>query len=729
MTDAWAGDGQGGARGAGRALDALTRTLAAEGDRLFLWGPVLFAVGIAIYFALEREPSPLVPAAALVGALAVFLLVRPWPLVGLAAAGLLCAGLGFVDICLRTWRVAAPLIAADTGVVTIRGWMERVETRAPRGYRVTIRVRSVEGRRVHAVPYRVRIRSAFAVRPPPPATPVEVRAVLQPLPEPVQPHGFDFARSAWFARIGAIGFAIAPPLADPAGPKPPLDLRLLAAIDVLRTAIAERIAAVLDGVPRALATALITGERGEIPDEVLAALRNSGLAHVLAISGLHMALMAGTLYWLARALLAALPPLALAYPIKKWAACVALAGGAFYLALSGASVATQRAFIMMAIVFIAVLLERPALTLRNVAIAAWIVLALLPESLFEVSFQMSFAAVVALVAVYEVTARQAEPWTARTLWGRLGFRCVAYLLGIALTTLVASLAIAPYSAYHFHTLAQYGLIANMLAMPLVGLVVMPSALAALLAMPFGLETWPLRAMGFGLEWLVGVARTVANWEGAVLHLPAMSAPALALITLGGLWLCLWRTRWRLAGPALAALGLFAAPSGSRPDVLIARDGELIALRDEGGRLVTARPRANYSLRQWLLADGDERAPRQAADSAAFACDDLACLATVKGKRIAVIRHPAALAEECARVDIIIVPFPFSGPCTRARVVIDRIDVWAEGAHALFLDGQSIKVETVAGTRGERPWVLARRRREATPVGAAVAEESESDGDQ
>ena len=711
--------------GLGGPWEALARTLAAESDRLFLWGPVLFGAGIAVYFGLAREPEWLTAAAAVVGLATVFYLARAWPVPGLIAAGLLCAGLGFADAKLRTLRVSGPVIVRDTGVVTVKGWIERVEPRGEHRKRLTVRVASIEHMASSRTPYRVRVTTAFQATPPT-GTPVVLRAVLRPVPEPVQPHGFDFARSAWFLRLGGVGFAIAAAQVDGEAAPAPLDLRLKARVDKLRAAINARIAAVLPGVPGALAMALITGERGAIPDSVVADLRNSGLAHILAISGLHMALMAGSLYWLVRAILAAFPAVALRHPIKKWAACAALFGAAFYLVLSGAAVATQRAAIMMSIIFIAILMERPALTLRNVAVAAWIILSLFPESLFDVSFQMSFAAVVALVAVYEATARRSQAWRPRALWAHVLSRGVQYMLGIALTTLVASLAIAPYSAYHFHTLAQYGLIGNMLAMPLVGLVIMPSALAALLLMPVGLEAWPLLLMAAGIEKLVAVAAMVAHWDGAVIRVAAMPVVSLALLTIGGLWLCLWRTRWRVAGLAVAALGLAAAPGMERPDILIDRDGTLHAVRDGTGALATVERRGNYSLEQWLQADGDGRAPAEAAVDGVFACDELACLAKVRGKTVAFIRHAAALKEECARADIVVVPVPFDGPCPKARVIVDRIDVWSDGAHALYLDGQSIRRETVAGTRGARPWVQVRRRRDEAPAGTALAEEGEAD---
>jgi len=435
-------------------------------------------------------------------------------------------------------------------------------------------------------------------------------------------------------------------------------------------------------------------------------MRDSGLAHVLSISGLHMVIMAGTVFWLLRALLASVPALALRFPIKKWAAAGALATATFYLALSGAAVPTVRSWIMMSIVLVAVMLDRPALTMRNVALAALAILIVAPESLFNPSFEMSFAAVIALVALYEwLSERERDGlsdvspvWrTLRKGWG--------LFIGAALTTLVASTAIAPFAVYHFHRMTHYGLVANLIAAPLVSLLIMPMALLSLIAMPFGLEAWPLRAMGFGIELMVGAGQWVAAWPGAVTVLPSISGPALVLMMLGGLWLCLWRTRTRALGLVIAALGLALAPGGQRPDVLIERNGETAALRSETGNLVfPPATAASYSVDNWLLADGDDRDAAAAGADGAFRCDPLGCIGTVKGKRVALIRHPGALEEDCRLADIVIAPFTIGKKCRAARVIVDRRMLKAEGAHALYVEGLSIRAVSVAAARGRRPWV-------------------------
>lgn len=709
---------------------AVVRAFAAEADRYFLWIPVCLGAGIGIYFGLEREPPAILAASLVVAALGLVILARPRPLAGALAWGLLLVALGFADAKLRTVLVDAPAIERATGVAAVEGWIERVEPRQPRGHRVTLRVQRIAGRPDGKTPHRIRVTTLKATAIPSAGTAVTVRAVLRPVPEPVQPGGFDFARRAWFARLGAVGFAVSDFEPSPSTEAAPWGLTFWTWINGVRAAVAQRIRAVLPGEAGAIAVALITGERGGISQPTLAAMRHSGLAHVLAISGLHMAMIAGTLFWLARAAMAAVPALALRYPIKKWAAVAAMLGGLLYLGLSGAGIATQRAFLMITVFFLAVLLDRPALTLRNVALAATALLLVFPESLLDVSFQMSFAAVTALVAVYEVLTRRApaprpDGLAARALTG--AFR---YLGGIALTTVVASLAVAPFAAFHFHKLAQFSLLANLAAMPLFGLLVMPAALAVLLALPLGLEALPLRVMAWGLDRLIDVAETVSAWDGAVLHVAAMPTASLVLLTLGGLWLMLWRGRWRSAGLVFAATGLAIAAEPSRPDMLIDRDGKAFAVRTEqGGLEKLATKGSRYSLEKWWLADGQgEAADAAPAAQSTGRCDALACIARVRGKTVAIVKHPAALDEECRMADVVVSQIPVRGRCPKARVVVDRFDLSAEGAHALYFDGQSIRTETVATWRGDRPWVRKRQRRKPSPPGRAVAgEPSDPDG--
>jgi len=684
-------------------IGALTRNLDAEQERWFLWLPVMFGAGIALYFLLPVEPWTLLAILPAAAALALRLGLARGTLAGLASAALLAATLGFTAAKLRTEAVRAPVLERQIGPVDVTGFVELIEPRSPKGQRLTIRVATLEKVAPPDRPQRVRIRTPSETAKLQPGDAVRIKATLSPPPGPSLPGDYDFARAAWFQGLGAVGFATAAPERVTDLDEPPLSLRLIAGIARVRQAIGRRILAALPGQTGAIANALITGERGGISEATNQAFRDSGLFHILSISGLHMVIMAGAVFFTIRLALAAVPAIALSYPIKKWAAIGAMAGALGYLLISGAAFATVRSYIMISIMFLAVLLDRPAVALRNVALAALAILLVWPESLFDPGFQMSFAAVVALVSAYEwLRTREREP---ALPGGRPAIRhALLFLGGIVTSTLVAGLAVAPFGIYHFHNTQQFAILANLLAIPICNIVVMPAALAALVAMPLGLEAAPLALMGWGIEAMVWCAQAVAALPGAVGRVPAIPTHAFVAMVAGGLWWALWRTRWRLLGLAAIAAGVMLAPTGTRPDVLIGRGAALVAVRGGDGRLsVLAGRGATFEIARWLEHDGDGRTPAEAAKAQAFRCDQQGCTARVQGLLLAVTRSPAALRDDCATAAILVLAFARPPGCRPPGALIDAEDVRRNGAHALHVRDGRVRIETVADARGDRPW--------------------------
>ncbi len=683
-------------------LAPLLRRLEAEQERWFFWVPVLLGLGIGLYFALAFEPHVLTALAPFGAALALRIAVPRSTSLLLATNVLLAVTLGFALAKVRVESVRAPVIAKEMRSVTVEGFVELIEPRAERGERLTLRVTALGDLKEDLRPVRVRVTTSKPAPGVEAGDHVRIRATLMPPSGPALPGGYDFAQQAWFDGLGAVGYGRSAPVATPTAGAAPWELQLRARVERLRRAIGLRITATLPGETGAIANALITGERGGIPEDTTAAFRDSGLLHVLSISGLHMAIMAGSVFYLVRLLLAALPSVALRSPIKKWAGCAALFGAFGYLLISGSSFATVRSTIMISIMFLAVLLDRPALALRNVVLAAILILVVFPESLLDVGFQMSFAAVVALVAVYEAFGKHLG-WSLfpEDPWAKLVF----FFVGIVLSTLVASAAVAPFAAYHFHKSQQYAVLANLIAMPICNLIVMPAALATLILMPLGIEAAPLWAMGAGIEAMLWTARRVASLPGAVLHIPAMPVLAFLMMVAGGLWLALWQTRWRLFGVALIAGGIAVAPASRLPDLLIGRDGKLVAVREDDGRLAAVGPaRDTFELSRWLEHDGDARSAREAANGHYIVCDGIGCRATVKGLTVAVAHHPAAFADDCRRAAIVISRIVSPKSCSRPKAVVDFFAARREGTHAIYIeeDGK-LRIETVAQTRGARPW--------------------------
>jgi len=682
------------------------RAFFAEQDRWALWLPVALGAGVAAYFALPAEPTvALAVGVGVAGVLCAAVAAsspETWLKVVLALAA--AFAIGFAAAKLRTEQVRAPVLRHRIGPVMLMGRVEAAQIHGA-GTRVTLTVSSLGDVAPPQLPAEVRVSIRKGGEILKPGDSISVKAVLLPPPEPTVPGAYDFARAAWFARIGAVGYTYGGAQFIPPPRAPTLRERAELAVESLRWRMSARIHAVLPGSTGAIAAALITGDRGGISEADDQALRDAGLAHVLAIAGLHMALVGLGLFWAIRALLALFPAVALNHPIKKWAALAALSGAAFYLVISGGAAATTRAFIMLAMMLIAVLFDRPGISMRALALAATVILLLQPESLIGPGFQMSFAAVAGLVAVAEWeqarAAKRDETYSGLPLPG-----VRRYMKGIAITSLVGSLATMPFAAYHFDRATHYAVLGNLGAMPIMGFVVMPSAALAVILMPFGLDAAPLHVMGWGIEAMLAVGRCVSGLPGAVSVVAAWPVSALIALSLGGLWMALWRGAWRWLGLAPAAAGLLFAWLAAPPDILVSRDAGTIAIRNPEGRLVLLhRPSDEYSAADWLKRDGDARlaAATLARPADGVRCDASGCIARMKdGVLLAAPRRRDALAEDCASATILIGEFPLRGPCAGPRLVIDRFDVARNGAYAIRIQ-DGIRARSVREERGDRPW--------------------------
>lgn len=675
---------------------------AQEQANLSLWVPVGLAGGVALYFSLPSEPYIGWPIVCFLGAGLITYQLRNRGWYALAAAIALCVTLGFLAAQLRSMSVAAPVLQAEMRGAPIEGQVMQASLNQEGGTTLLLKPTYIGGLQKTGLPALVRLRVRQEHAPIWPGDEIETRVMLWPPAEPVAPGAFDFARQAWFRGLGGTGVTLSAPeitKRDQVG-----EWRI--AIASLRERVARHVMARMSEKEGPVAAALMTGLRHAIDEDVEQDLRDAGLAHILAISGLHMALFAGTLFWLTRAVLALFPPLTHRFPIKKWAASVALVGALAYLFLSGGSVATQRAFIMAALMFIAVLIDRPAFSLRNVALAAVIVLLMRPESLLEPGFQMSFAAVTALVAVYQNREMQLlrfrENATGFSGAIRLG---IVYMTTLCITSLVAGAATAPFAAFHFNRMAAFGLVGNVAAMPLVGTLIMPAALITYILMPLGLEAPALWIMEQGLAGVIWVADEVSSWGGAVVTIGSFSTLSLVLISLGGTWMALWQSNLRRAGVIPLLLGLYLAAQPTTPDILVNRDAKLAAVKEPGGRYLWSGRTPRYARESWLRRNGE--APDTDIAERLMSCDEIGCVAEGTPV-IALPTSSAALGEDCREADIVVASVPVrraARASCNAILIIDRFDVAREGAHAIYLDkdGNIERVETVRDWRGERPW--------------------------
>jgi competence protein ComEC len=665
------------------------------------WLPVAFGSGIVLYFTADREPVMAVAlAAAALFILAAFL-ARRRPIGLPAMLGVAAVATGFAVATLKSTHVAHPILSAPLWNVSIAGWVEIKEERE-RTDRIVVRVHQIEGNRLRERLERVRV-SVRKGTAPAVGTFIAFHARLNPPLQPLRPGGYDFARDLYFRGIGATGFVLGSIKLAQSPSEPSFWLRFAAAIQATRDGIDRRIRTIIHGDAGAIASALITGKRDAISAPVNDAMYISSLAHVLSISGYHMAVVAGVVFFAIRAGLALAPALALRRPIKKWAALGALLSAAFYLVLSGAEIATQRAFIMITIVLIGVMADRPALTLRTLALAALAVMFLSPDAVVHPSFQMSFAATLALIAAYE----RGLPWATAGADTSLGARLALWggreLLALILASIVAGLATMPYAAYHFHRLAPYGVVANLLAMPIVSIVVMPAGLLALLALPFGFDASFWQLMGKGIEWMITVAVWVSQLPGAVGRMSAFGPGALLVATAGLVLICLLRTPLRWSGAAVLALGVGLAVMTTQPDILVSQDARAVAVRNASGRFsLIPTAKDQFAIRAWLAADGDGRDPADSTLHEGWICDEIGCMARLKDG--AIVAAPSALEafdEDCRRAAIVVSARPAPAGCR--AMVIDRDTSRRLGALGVTRGADGFAITAARPAGHERPW--------------------------
>lgn len=654
---------------------------------LFPWIAVLVGCGIGAWFSVPVEPgagSYSLAALLLAGGLVLATKVELARPLGLALAA---AAAGWIAAGIRAHSLDAPMLGFRY-YGPVEGRVVEIDRSQSDALRLTLDQVVLQEVSPARTPLRVRIslQDEQDWLHPTPGQVVILTANLAAPEGPVEPGAFDFRRMAFFDQLGAVGYTRTPVLLleEPTGGALP--------VDRLRSWLTQGMLAHMDGQAGAFAAGAMTGDRSAITEDTVQALRDSSLAHLLAISGMNMAFLTGFVFALLRYGLALVPFAALRVNTKKVAAVVSFAVALFYLLLSGANVATERAFIMIAVFLGAVLLDRRALTLRSVAVAAMVLLLARPESLLDPGFQMSFAATIALITGF--AALDGSIYRERIP------RWLMPVFTLVLSSLIGGLSTAPYAAAHFNRFTDYGLIANLLTVPVMGAVIMPAGAVAALLAPFGLAALPLWVMEQGARWILFVAHWIAGLEGSVTAIPAPDPSVLPLFTLGALWLILWRGKVQLAGvvPVLAALVLWL--TAERPVLLVSGDGRLLGLEGPEGRALSAPKGGGFAAENWLQNDGDLAAQALAAERPGFDGPkgerwfDLAGLHAValSGKGA-----EAKLPEVCQSAELVILAAE-AAAAPEACPLIDAKTLSATGPLAIWREGGGLRIVTTKGAR-------------------------------
>jgi competence protein ComEC len=648
---------------------------------LFPWIAVLIGCGVGAWFTMQTEPAAGSYALAVLlaaGGLALAAhgpdLARPLALaIAALAAGWIAAGI-------RAHSVAAPMLTFRY-YGPVEGRIVDIDRSQSDALRLTLDQVVLRDVPPDRTPERVRVslQGPQDWLTPGPGQVVILTAMLAAPEGPVEPGSFDFRRMAFFDQLGAVGYTRTPVLLleEPASGALP--------IDRLRRYLTAGMLEHMDGQAGAFAAGAMTGDRSAITEDTVQALRDSSLAHLLAISGMNLAFLTAFVFGLIRYGIALVPWLALRVNSKKVAAVASLGVALFYLALSGSNVATERAFIMIAVFLGAILLDRRALTLRSVAIAGGILLLSKPESMLNPGFQMSFAATIALIvgfaALDNSIYRQRLP------------RWLMPVFTLVLSSVIGGFSTAPYAAAHFNRFTDYGLLANLLTVPVMGAVIMPAGAVAALLAPFGLEALPLWVMEQGARWILFVAHWSAGLEGSVTAIPAPGPWLMPLFTLGAIWLILWRGRVQLAGivPVLASLILWI--EAERPLLLIAGDGRLLGLDSAEGRALSSEKGGGFAAENWLQNDGDLALQAEAAARAGFTGPKGERRFDLAGLKAVALSGKAAqgkLATACATAHLVVLAEP-AATVPDGCPLIDADMLAKTGPLAISLQGGALQI--------------------------------------
>ena len=683
----------------------------AQADRWFLWSPVAFGCGCGAYFGLGREPALWAGVVATVIALALMAVVRRRAMaraVVIATSLLAFGAAGFLGAELRTLSVDAPIIQGRVQGA-VEGWVVDVAGPGSGGGRLLIAPYAIEGVPAAQLPARLRV----TVGPNGlvgPGEAIHLVALLSPPPDPASPGAYDFARDSYFQRIGGVGFSLSEPIIVQ-GPRPGGWLKLQMAVNAARWSLATRMIEDMGVLSGGVAVAMTTGHEAWLDPDQVTSMRNAGLTHILSISGVHMAIVGGFVFVLLRWMIAAWPWLALRAPGKKIAAAGALIAIAVYLVVSGAPAPAVRSAVTLSVAFVAILVDRRAITLHALAVAALIVLALQPEAVVQPGFQMSFAATAALIALAEVWPHPVReikvPWPIRLIQ-----RAGGWLAAVIAASFVAGLATEPFAIQHFNRVSIYGLPANLLMEPLSSLLIMPALAIGALTEALGLGGAVLHIANLGIRLLLGLSRFVSSWPNAVWTVASAPAMALPISFLGIVGLCLWKgwLRW-LALPAAATVMLWPRPAP--PAAWIASDGGAAAIAVHGQAIFLRPGIKQFASDLWARRRGlQEAQDGQALQSAHYTCNRRRCLPTAPdGPRLAVLWSRRAPREQdwadlCAASDIVVVRTQAIPPaeCARARVITSA-DLNHGGSAEIYRAGDGWRFVWANSLRGQRPWTV------------------------
>ncbi len=679
----------------------------AERERWFLWLPFLLACGVIIYFSLYTEPSPYI--GAMLSVIILLLVVKNGyaSKYSLIYIMLFLVSLGFSFAQIRANSLYQQSFIKRNTYASFSGKIIKLDNYRGRCKAVINDLHFYPDIQEN-IPEQIKItfsaKQKFEV-----GDYIKGKAKLLPPSLPIYPGAFDIGKDMYFSKISASGYAFYISKDKNRVNQDVWWSDALLAIERIRLKMSSRIISILGKETGSIVATIIAGDRSAISYDRVKAYRNSGLAHFLSISGLHMSMVSGLFFFGVRYVLALFPWMALNFNIKKISAFISIIASFAYLLISGAAVPTQRAFIMVAIVLLGVLMDRKALSLRTISFAAIVVMFISPEAVLGPSFQMSFFAVIALISAYETNF--SKKYIVKNIRENSPkYKVVyAYFIGVVFSDLIASLATTPFALYHFNQMAPYTLLANFCAAPFIGFVIMPFAVISALLMPIGLDKTPLLITGLGVEKLNQITDFVSSIKGSELITPHMPDWGIALIAFSMLWLCLWQLNWRYIGIVGIIIGLLSPWLEQKPDFYISADSSTIAYKINGEFNVVKLKQNSFVQRHLFEYLGQKYNKNQLLDvdklrfqSEIMMCDNSSCIYKNNSKILALSLSPLSLHEDCVRADVIIALYPINQSNCSGKKTIDIYDLHKNGGYFIYLDNPT-KIVNSKDVANDRLW--------------------------
>jgi competence protein ComEC len=675
-----------------------------EHSRLVLWLPVLFGLGVGIYFLLPFESNIWWLVAICCGLL--LLVAIFWSknsVLRLFFLAFLVVAAGALRVEIRTQSVAAPVLHKQLFFRQIEGKISDIQV-SEKGEKIYLTNVAIEGVEPENTPKMASVSLKMVTAGLAVGDKIQLHATLFPPPAPAMPRSFDFARMFYYMQLGAVGYSPKPPILLEKGEVSSFDQWL----NELRLSIKDRILAPMSEENGWIASAMMVGEQSGVSKDVADAMRESGIYHVLSISGLHMSLAVMIMYVSVRFLLSLYPPFSVHLPVKKIAALVGLISSFAYLLIAGYPVPAVRSFVMVACVMVAILVDRTGISIFSLAWAGLITLLWQPESMLGASFQLSFAATIAIVAFYERYSHLLHKPSAGIL-----YKIWLYFFGIIVTSLLATIATTPLVTYHFNRFTVWGIIANMLMLPLASAWIMPWAVIAFLALPFGWEHYPLVMLDYGISQMMVGARFFASLPYAAIPLPSPSFWGLLLAVLGGFWLVIWREKWCLLGVPMVIIGMLTVFLHTPYDLLINDDASRVAMRlEESGKYLFLRGKdSSFDGQMWLRNDAQNNGVAlDDMEENVGNCEQTKCSITAYHKKIVVTKGGKKELESsvCEGNPDIVISANYldrNPACASVPLLIDKAYLKYNGATALRFMNEQTKIETAKQFRGNRPWVV------------------------